>query len=244
MPKSKWRRILFDSAYQVVTWIWIGMSIGSYFYYLSKASSQGALWSMVSLVCSGVVMIVLVASQYFGEGQDPKRPELYIHETRMLPLEPGKPETVLLDLRNRGTTTARNVRLWPATHAFLPNTVVGPLQYHAPKVTDVRPDIGVGEVNNTIVSSSPVPLSKEKIRELQDGETLFFHFGEGEYEGDDGTVYPFDFCYMYWPQSAGVPRICPEKYWPKDRALRIPQKRPHLATVGATATLGGDCPPP
>jgi hypothetical protein len=155
-----------------------------------------------------------------------ERPELYVSGARMLPLEPGTPETVLLGMKNRGNATARNIRLGGGNHLFTTSSFSGPLEYK-PVAVDMRPDLGPGE-ENSLISESPQPLSKERINELQDSKVLFFHFAEGEYDGDDGTTYPIDYCYMFFPLSPTIMRVCPEKYWPKERKDRKFPGRPEL----------------
>lgn len=78
--RQRLTRFLFDSAYQVVTWVWIAASISAFFYFASKESGNGMRWSVASLVVSVVVMIALVASQHFikPDGKErPERPELW-----------------------------------------------------------------------------------------------------------------------------------------------------------------------
>src|SRR6266478_9881768 len=122
MRQRRLTRFLFDSAYQVVTWVWIAVSISAFFHYDSKDSSHGMRWSAASLVLSVIVMIALIASQHFvktdGKGNR-GRPELYTHGAMMGPLVAGEPETVLVGLKNRGKATARNICLGGGNHVIL-----------------------------------------------------------------------------------------------------------------------------
>jgi hypothetical protein len=237
MRRKKMWEFLFDSAYQVVTWVWIGLSIASFFYYAGKDHVSGTRWSLVSLICSVIVMIILVANQHFfsRHSEPAKRPELYINGSRMGPLSSGQPETVVLGIKNRGQTTARNIRLGGGNHLFTTNSFSGPLEYKPVGVT-LRPDLGPGE-ENSLVSQSTQPLTANRIKELQDGKVLFFHFAEGEYEDDDGNTYPIDYCYMYMPLSPTVMRLCPEKYWPRERKDRQFPLRPKLVIQSAGVNL-------
>jgi hypothetical protein len=63
----KLRAFLFDSAYQVVTWVLIALSIGAIFFFLSQQNYRGAIWSGVALlVCIGI-MLGLLAVRYVTE---------------------------------------------------------------------------------------------------------------------------------------------------------------------------------
>jgi hypothetical protein len=93
--------------------------------------------------------------------------------------------------------------------------------------------LGPGKEENSLISKSPQPLSKERIEQLEKEEVLFFHFAEGEYDDDDGNTYPIDYCYMYNPLSPTILKMCPEKYWPKSRADR--QGSPSLDAAPAAS---------
>lgn len=63
----KLRAFLFDSAYQVVTWVLIALSISAGFFFLSKQNYQGAVWSGVALLVCIVVMLGLLYDRYVTE---------------------------------------------------------------------------------------------------------------------------------------------------------------------------------
>jgi hypothetical protein len=214
MAKSAIRRFLFDSAYQVVTWIWIGFSIGAFFYYLSKNSGQGVLWSVVSLACSAIVMIVLIANQHFGAQDDQERPELFVEQVIIEPFQVGKPETVSLIFRNRGKIVAEHVSI-ETTHAHKPKTFDGPLVYDT-KPPDSVLTIGPDSIF-TVVSRSPWVTNATWIQEIINGDRLLFVYGKGHYEDRGGTEYPISFCYMYEPSLPRNMVICPTRFLPTDK---------------------------
>jgi hypothetical protein len=182
-------------------------------------------------------MLAIRAKQHFWDGDEAKkRPELYISGSMMLPLEAGKPETVLLGLKNRGHAIARNIRLGGGNHLFTTDTFSGPLEYK-PVAVDTRADLGPGDEENSLISRSSEPLTAKRIKELNDGKVLFFHFAEGEYDDDDGVTYPIDYCYMYNPLSPTVMRTCPEKYWPRERKHRKFPPRPKLVIQSAGVNM-------
>lgn len=231
----------FDSVYQVVTWVWIAVSISSFFFFAGKPrveGGKGMAWSAVSLSIAVVVMILLLAKKYFLDAREMARPELYISGSRMLPLKVGQGETVVLGIKNRGNATARNIRLGNANHLFLPGSFSGPLEYiPIPGSVDTQPDIGVGPEEKTTAAISPYALTADRIKKLQNKTLLFFHFCEGDYEDDKGNIYPLDYCYMYEPSAPTCMRICPERYWPKDRKDRKFPEHPKLTIERAAADV-------
>jgi hypothetical protein len=65
----KLRAFLFDSAYQLVTWVLIALSISAIFFFLSKQDYREAGWSVVALlVCIGI-MLGLLAVRYVTESK-------------------------------------------------------------------------------------------------------------------------------------------------------------------------------
>src|ERR1700686_349769 len=211
---------LFDSVYQVITWVWIAASISSFFFFAGKPSGQrgqGMAWSAVSLFLAVAAMIILVAKRYFFDAEDdPKnkaRAELFIEGARMLPLEPGKSQKILLSVRNRGKLAARNINVGGANNRFLPKTFTGPLEYEYVD-SDTRPDLAA-DAEAVMAVDAPMGITKETIQLLNDGELLFFHYGKGEYEEGFGGPYPIDFCFMYTPLTPTIMRTCPLRYWPK-----------------------------
>lgn len=235
MPR-KILNFLFDSTFQVVTWVWIGVSIGAFFFFASSKNTWGMVLSVISLFASVAVMLGLIATKHFWDSDGKrKRPELYVSGALMKPLKVGEPETVVLGLKNRGNGIARNIRLGRGNHLFAPASFTGPLECK-PSDSDTRPDLGPDE-ETSLVSPSQNPLSQDRLSDLQSGKLLFFHFAEGEYDDDDGRAYPVDYCFMYAPLAPTVMRTCPEMYWPKDRAARKFPKRPDLFVKSAAVNL-------
>lgn len=234
---DKIKRFLFATVYEVITWVWIGLSIGAYFYNAGNKNASGLRLAEISLVVSVFAMCCFIAKRIFLDAEpEKKRPELYISGSMMGPLTPGEPETVLLGLKNRGNAIARNIRIGGGNHQFTTSNFSGPLEFKRVDVSTCA-DLGPGPEEDTLLSRSPQPLTERQIRELQEGQTLFFHYAEGEYDDDAGNTYPIDYCYMFNPQSPTVMRICPEKYWPRDRAKRKWPPRPHLVVQSAGVNL-------
>lgn len=197
---------------------------------------NGFIWTIFFAVVFSILPFFLTWQKSVSERPQPvattiKRPELYISGAMMKPLVAGQPETVVLGLKNRGNAVARNIRLGGGNDVFALSSFSGPLEYQPTPIT-ARPDLGPGE-ENSLVSQPSQPLTKDQIKELQEGKLLFFHFAEGEYEGDDGTSYPIDFCFMYEPLAQTVMRVCPDKYWPKERKDRKRAGRPELSLEAA-----------
>jgi hypothetical protein len=236
---DKIKSFLFASVYEVITWVWIGFSIGAYFYNAGNKNLRGVRLAEISLAVSVVAMLVFIAKRIFWDYEPEKtrpRPELYSNGAMMKPLVPGQPELVMIGLKNRGNAVARNIRLGGGNHLFTLKNFSGPLEYKSVDVT-TSADLGPGDEENTLISNSVEPLTAKRIKQLQDGEVLFFHFAEGEYDDDSGNTFPVDYCYMFNPLSPTIMRTCPEKYWPRDRAKRKWPPRPHLVIQSAGVNL-------
>jgi len=65
----KLRAFLFDSAYQIVTWVLIALSISAVFFFLGRQDYGGVVWSSVALVICVVIMLWLLYDRYITEGK-------------------------------------------------------------------------------------------------------------------------------------------------------------------------------
>jgi hypothetical protein len=86
---------LFDSIYQVVTWVCIALAIGSIFYFASKSSNRGVMWSITALLCFVTIMIGIMADRHFfrGDVAGKERSE----ESGTNPPNVRLPESVIID---------------------------------------------------------------------------------------------------------------------------------------------------
>jgi hypothetical protein len=121
---------LFDSAYQIVTWVFIALSIGGIWYFVSKGNYRGTLWSVITLACSVIVMIGIMADHYFFRSTDSpnkeqtasvtERPWIKIEHRIVRPLTFDVPRgsnsvaTITLEntIENVGQSVAVNVFVW------------------------------------------------------------------------------------------------------------------------------------
>jgi hypothetical protein len=217
MPRRKIINFLFDSVYQVVTWVWIAVSISAFFYYASKQTGggRGMVWSAVSLFCSILVMVSLIAKQHFSKPETKERPELWIDKTVMLPLEAGKPEKMLMLLKNRGSATAQNI-LVSGNHYIASSCFTGPLPFERAE-GNVRGTLAPGAEITLVSDLVDRPLNGETIDGLNARANLMFHYGEVKYTDEGGRNYALPFCFMYEPSMPTVMRIAPTKYWPQSK---------------------------
>jgi hypothetical protein len=56
---------LFDSVYQIVTWVCIALAVGGIWYFASRDNSRGILWAAIALFCSIAIMIGIIADGHF-----------------------------------------------------------------------------------------------------------------------------------------------------------------------------------
>jgi hypothetical protein len=209
MSRSKIRRFLFDSTYQVVTWVWIGLSIAAYFYYLSKDSSRGVLWSGISLAFAALVMIILVASQHFSASGSEERPELSIDKAWPA-LSVGSPVRVFITLRNRGKRTARHVSA-EGSHYLRPKGFKDRLVYE-PGPREKHPPIAPGGYLMTEAGGTD-PLTPLQLAALKAQDWMFFTFVNVTYRDGDGESYNLPLCLLYEPRWKYL-RFAPSEYWP------------------------------
>jgi hypothetical protein len=120
---------LFDSAYQIVTWVLIAASLGILLLFWSKDNYRGVLWGVIWLVCSISVMLGLLADRYFfqrtGANSETRqhswnehRPYVFIKECGLkTPLAIGEKIVVQFRLENSGLSEAV-VKFWDNTYYF------------------------------------------------------------------------------------------------------------------------------
>jgi hypothetical protein len=222
---------LFDSVYQIVTWVWIGVSIASFFFFAGKPSgqrAQGMKWSAISLGLSVITMILLLAKQHFFDAAPPDErpkegapnlpttpcPEMYIASAKINPFVPGQPERFMLLLKNSGDLAARKITIKVATTVRL-KFLTGPLDERYVEQGDMVAKMVPGQ-EMTLVAQSNSVVTPEHITDVEDGRRLLFHHGIGTYSDELGRDYSFRFVFMYDHSLSPHMRVAPPKYWPKD----------------------------
>ncbi len=217
-----WRKItnfLFDSVYQVVTWVWIAVSISAFFFFASNKSTRGMVASAISLLVAVITMLSLMAKKHFWDG--PKQRAKVRPKHAAVKLLVDQPEDVLVVLHNHGVLDVK--RLWLDGSTYVkPKTFTDPLEradwirYEYLGEIAAGADITAGLRGNRA-------WTQKGVSAVESGELLIFHYGEGGYTDEAGNTYPISFCYRYEP---GYPVMStPHKsYWPeqKDRTQPDP----------------------
>lgn len=208
---------LFDSGYQVVTWVSIAASISSFFFFAGKPSGQrgqGMAWSAISLCLATAVMIILLAKRYFYDAEKAprleKEPNIGVFETIF---EVSKSlGTPVLAIKNYGDAMALNVR---ARCQFLPFTVkemptsgtypppppfIGAYNAAANPPFTLRP----GE----IVGVGPVPpYTKDRTRDIRNGKELLLVYYYAIYQDESGNDYWFEY-YSWFEHTSKRFKVC------------------------------------
>jgi hypothetical protein len=110
------RGMLFDSFYEIITWVFIALSISAFFYFLSKSQARGMVWSGVALVECVVIMVGLIADKYVAEHilLDASEPLTGIEVGGTL--DPTAPLETRFVVTNHGDSTVREawseVEMW------------------------------------------------------------------------------------------------------------------------------------
>src|SRR5437773_901244 len=104
---DKIKRFLFASVYEVITWVWIGVSIGAYFYNAANKNAGGVRLAEISLAVSVFAMLCFIAKRIFWDEQEKpsERPELSLEMAKVV-FRPNQSAMVRLYIRNRGNVTA------------------------------------------------------------------------------------------------------------------------------------------
>jgi hypothetical protein len=121
------KAFMFDSTYQIITWVLIALAVGSIFYYKSQGSNRGIIWSIVALIIFIALMVGMIADRYVSEDQDTEtspadRPWLSIEITPNGPITYQGTESATIPLSYRITNTGRS----PANNVQLKVDVVFP----------------------------------------------------------------------------------------------------------------------
>ena len=227
-------RFFFASVYEVITWVWIGLSIGAYFYNAGNKNTQGVRLAILSLVLSVGAMLIFIGKRIFWDSiEAPKRPELSIEKVFVKTLEAGKPETIVMEIVNRGDATAYNITFY-STLAHQPKDSDSLLMY-GKKPPDVTASLASGAPLTVNFRSNWINTSAD-IEAINSGYILIFHFGKGHYKDEAGLVHPFHYCFIYEPPERNM-QICPNRYKPRDGRTPIIKDRPELSLERAFITF-------
>jgi hypothetical protein len=228
---------LFESIYQIVTWVFIALSIGSIFYFANQGNKKLVMWSVIGLICFTLIMIGIIADRQLFRTASPSqksetakdRPELSIEKAFVKTLEVGKPETIIMEVQNRGKITAHNITMY-STIVHQPGTSESLLVY-GKKPPGVTASLASG-ASLTIDFRSEWINTAADIEAIKAGQVLLFHFGKGQYEDESGATYPFQYCFMYEPPSPNM-QICPSRYVPRDgqQPILAPTRQPQSAST-------------
>jgi hypothetical protein len=211
------RAFLFDSAYQLITWVCIALSIGSIFYFLGKGYWRGALWAFVILLVSIVVMLGLLADRYIVEGytrrapvtETQERPYVVFRATRLKPLTAGNYPVIEYELENISKVEV-SVLLTDATCQFTQDLKQTSFEYLAgnePEFTMVPTKRIYGQMR-----FPKQILTEDQIRALnqepEQGRLVFYARGEYKDISGGGSTYFLNFCQMYNPYIDGNLIFC------------------------------------
>lgn len=73
---------LFESVYQIVTWVVIGLSIAGIAVFYSQQRWRLVMWAVAIMLCAIVVMIGIIADRAFFHPKDSRKPETGGHADR------------------------------------------------------------------------------------------------------------------------------------------------------------------
>jgi len=200
---------LFDSAYQVVTWVLIALSIGGFFYFLGKSNGRGALWSAIALFIFIAIMIGIVADRFFFRGTNKKeRPYVIFRATRLKPLTVGNYPVIEYQLENISKGEV-SVLFKYATCQFTQDAKQSSFQSVTSdevKFTMAPTKVIYGQMRfpkHILVEDEIKALNQEP----EQGRLAFYARGEYKDIGG-GPRYPLNFCMLYNPYIDGNLIFC------------------------------------
>jgi hypothetical protein len=207
---------LFDSIFQVVTWVGIAACLGAIFYFLSKDNMRGTYWGGAGLVILILLMIAMVGDRHFFQNSSAQptisptsartkeRPYVFIHENALTkPLTGGQPISIRTVYENTGPGEVR-VTFKNSTAAFRVDDNRS-LKYapYDPAAT-VSFTIPPQRRSETFFSFRDPLFTDEDIKGLHDGRAKLYFFARGEFKDESGRKYPLDFRFVYDPESGGL----------------------------------------
>lgn len=216
------RDFLFESIYEVVTWVFIALSIGGIFYFAST-NRKRVRWSIIALIFSIVMMIGLIAQRHFSQQpmtNDQGQPELFVINTRLQPLVAGQPIIIKAIVSNTARrATAKNIAI-RVTVGIRSIGIKTPLEYLG-GAPETRMDLPAGMTAPIVAggagsAGSDLIVTQEEVNAVNDGRANVFFFGRGEYEDTTGNKYPITFCYMNDKNLPGL-RVCPDFLMPRSK---------------------------
>ena len=192
---------IFDSIYQIVTWVFIACAIAALFYCLSKGNTRGVIWSFVGLICSVVVMIGIIADDHFFRSDTAtpvgNRPYVFISETALMePLIVGDKPVFMFALTNSGQTEAIG-RVEDVTFFFSVNPGQRSFDYRSSKPVNfhlVPTEKWSGQIRVEFV------LTQEKIKALDARKARLFFYGRIRYGKSAVGNHVLPFCFVYDPE--------------------------------------------
>lgn len=135
------------------------------------------------------------------------RPYVFFKLTMLKkPLTVGEKTVIQFVLGNSGQAEA-HVKFWDNTYYFNVRPFKNSFEY-IPYPTSSYTLVPNAEVNGELRYDFVV--TKEKLEALQNDAARLYFFTRGEYQGEDGTVYPLPFCRMYDKDFIGNLIVCPD----------------------------------
>ena len=68
---------LYESVFQIVTWVFIALSVGFLILFISQHNWKGVLFSAAALLCSTIIMLALIAQRHFAIFNQPEETQFH-----------------------------------------------------------------------------------------------------------------------------------------------------------------------
>ena len=211
---------LFDSIYDVVTWVCIALSCGFLIGFYFTHRWRGFVWAAAMLLIFSVVMLAIRADRFVrAKAAVPsaeiaisslsnitERPYITVTGLSLTDFGVAKHPKYLVVWRNSGSAVALKASTWSFLSLF-----DGPIgdnpEYPKLSTSPSVLDVGVGESRH-IDHTVNFALSDADINAIQRGKVWLYVYGWIDYNGPDGRSHKTKFCGQYIP-SRGDLVFCP-----------------------------------
>jgi hypothetical protein len=210
----------FDTAYDLVTWIVIALSVGFLIAFFFKGSWRGVMWASVVLISASLVMVAIRADKFLFRSSKPTgeaapkpepsgptsqadRASIAIKSARLTIFEVNKKTEALITFINSGGMAATNVRVYG--HIQLRDKPIPPEMPGAKDIGE-EPSQDVMPANGGI-SHMPISSGSVLTREFSDlidrGKYRIYIWGIATYEDALGERWT-KFCLIQYGKSMNL----------------------------------------
>jgi hypothetical protein len=212
----KLHEFLFESVWQVVTWVCIGLSAAFLVGHFFKGNNRGIMWSVIFLTIFILLMLGMVADRVWFdsvmlERDKQKTPQTIVQHPYVfvkgawLEITPNKEPIFVFMLVNSGTIEAVG-SIRDVSFSYTIDAGEHLFPYQAGKSLDFQ--LAPTDLK-TVRAPMELIMTDDRIQALDEQRARFIVYARGEYREESGKSYPLNLCYMYNKDVPDKLVICP-----------------------------------